>query len=114
MRFPLAVVEPAEPEPNRGEAMIGHASEGDRQRMPSRWLKDRVWWIAIILRTAQEGNLIPLFFSSANERRTVDLKLAGQPAVIVGSARGIGRAIAQAFTAEGAQLVLIDRAEAVR
>jgi 2-hydroxycyclohexanecarboxyl-CoA dehydrogenase len=39
----------------------------------------------------------------------VDLKLAGQTAVVVGSARGIGRAIADAFAAEGAALALLDR-----
>lgn len=43
----------------------------------------------------------------------MNLKLAGQTAVVVGSARGIGRAIAQAFAAEGAQLVLLDREPAV-
>jgi 2-hydroxycyclohexanecarboxyl-CoA dehydrogenase len=43
----------------------------------------------------------------------VDLKLGGQTAVIVGAARGIGRAIASAFAAEGASLVLIDRDPAV-
>ena len=39
----------------------------------------------------------------------MDLKLAGQVAVVVGSARGIGRAIGEAFAAEGAALALIDR-----
>jgi NAD(P)-dependent dehydrogenase (short-subunit alcohol dehydrogenase family) len=39
----------------------------------------------------------------------VDLQLAGQTAVIVGAARGIGRAIAHAFAAEGAKVALIDR-----
>jgi NAD(P)-dependent dehydrogenase (short-subunit alcohol dehydrogenase family) len=39
----------------------------------------------------------------------MDLKLAGHTAVIVGGARGIGRAIAGAFAAEGAALALIDR-----
>jgi 2-hydroxycyclohexanecarboxyl-CoA dehydrogenase len=43
----------------------------------------------------------------------VDLQLSGQTAVIVGSARGIGRAIAEAFAAEGAHLVLVDRSPAV-
>jgi NAD(P)-dependent dehydrogenase (short-subunit alcohol dehydrogenase family) len=38
----------------------------------------------------------------------VDLKLAGQTAVIVGGARGIGRAIAVVFAAEGAAVALID------
>lgn len=39
----------------------------------------------------------------------MDLKLTDQVAVVVGGARGIGRAIAQAFVAEGARLVLVDR-----
>jgi NAD(P)-dependent dehydrogenase (short-subunit alcohol dehydrogenase family) len=39
----------------------------------------------------------------------VDLKLAGQTAVIVGGARGIGRAIAVEFAGEGAAVALIDR-----
>jgi NAD(P)-dependent dehydrogenase (short-subunit alcohol dehydrogenase family) len=39
----------------------------------------------------------------------VDLKLAGQTAVIVGGARGIGRAIALGFAAEGAAVAFIDR-----
>ena len=39
----------------------------------------------------------------------MDLQLSGQTAVIVGSARGIGRAIAEAFAAEGANLALFDR-----
>lgn len=44
----------------------------------------------------------------------MDLRIAGQTAVIVGAAQGIGRAIAERFAAEGARVVLIDRAEAVR
>jgi len=39
----------------------------------------------------------------------MDLKLAGQTAVVVGGARGIGLAIAQAFAAEGARAALLDR-----
>jgi NAD(P)-dependent dehydrogenase (short-subunit alcohol dehydrogenase family) len=38
----------------------------------------------------------------------MDLDLAGLTAVIVGGARGIGRAIAEAFAAEGANLALLD------
>jgi NAD(P)-dependent dehydrogenase (short-subunit alcohol dehydrogenase family) len=40
----------------------------------------------------------------------MDLGLAGQTAVIAGGARGIGRAIAAAFAAEGANLALLDLA----
>ena len=36
------------------------------------------------------------------------MKLAGQVAVVVGSGRGIGEAIAHTFTKEGASLVLVD------
>jgi 3-hydroxybutyrate dehydrogenase len=36
------------------------------------------------------------------------MKLAGQVAIVVGSARGIGEAIAQLFAKEGASLVLVD------
>lgn len=40
----------------------------------------------------------------------MDLNLAGQTAVVVGAARGIGAAIAQAFAAEKANVALIDQA----
>jgi NAD(P)-dependent dehydrogenase (short-subunit alcohol dehydrogenase family) len=39
----------------------------------------------------------------------VDLGLAGQTAVVVGGARGIGRAIAEAFAAERCNVALLDR-----
>jgi NAD(P)-dependent dehydrogenase (short-subunit alcohol dehydrogenase family) len=39
----------------------------------------------------------------------MDLDLGGQTAVIAGSAQGIGRAIARAFAAEGANVALLDR-----
>ena len=38
------------------------------------------------------------------------MRLAGKTAIITGAARGIGRACAVAFAAEGADLVLLDRA----
>jgi NAD(P)-dependent dehydrogenase (short-subunit alcohol dehydrogenase family) len=43
----------------------------------------------------------------------MQLDLAGQTAVIVGGARGIGRAIAEAFAAEGTHVALLDRDAAV-
>ena len=43
----------------------------------------------------------------------MDLGLRGQVAVIAGAASGIGRAIAEAFAAEGARVVLTDRSEGV-
>jgi NAD(P)-dependent dehydrogenase (short-subunit alcohol dehydrogenase family) len=43
----------------------------------------------------------------------MNLELSGQTAVIVGGARGIGRAIALAFAAEGANVALLDRDAAV-
>lgn len=43
----------------------------------------------------------------------MDLQLAGHTAVIVGAAQGIGRAIADGFAAEGANVALIDRAAEV-
>lgn len=43
----------------------------------------------------------------------MDLELRGQTAVIVGGARGIGRAVAEAFAAEGANVALLDRDPAV-
>ena len=43
----------------------------------------------------------------------MDLGLKGQVAVVVGSASGIGRAIAEAFAAEGVTVVLVDRATTV-
>src|SRR5687767_2874301 len=39
----------------------------------------------------------------------MDLQLAGQVAVVVGGARGIGRAMGEAFAAEGAAVALLDR-----
>lgn len=39
----------------------------------------------------------------------MDLQLAHQPAIIIGAAQGIGRAIAEAFAREGARVGLIDR-----
>src|SRR5262245_14003346 len=39
----------------------------------------------------------------------VDLHLAGQTAVVVGGARGIGRAVAAAFAAEASSVAVIDR-----
>jgi NAD(P)-dependent dehydrogenase (short-subunit alcohol dehydrogenase family) len=43
----------------------------------------------------------------------VDLGLTGEVAVIVGGARGIGRAIAGTFAAEGSRVALVDRDPAV-
>ncbi len=44
----------------------------------------------------------------------MDLGLKGQVAVVAGAAQGIGRAIAQAFAAEGANVALLDRDESVQ
>jgi 2-hydroxycyclohexanecarboxyl-CoA dehydrogenase len=44
----------------------------------------------------------------------MNLELTHQTAVILGAASGIGRAIAQAFADEGAQVALIDRAASVQ
>lgn len=43
----------------------------------------------------------------------MDLSLSSKTAVVIGAARGIGRAIAEAFASEGASVVLIDRDEAI-
>lgn len=39
----------------------------------------------------------------------MDLELTGQVVVVFGAARGIGRAIAEAFRAEDARVVAVDR-----
>jgi NAD(P)-dependent dehydrogenase (short-subunit alcohol dehydrogenase family) len=44
----------------------------------------------------------------------MDDRLDGQIALITGAARGIGRAIAECFAAQGAHLILVDMADAVR
>ena len=51
------------------------------------------------------GGLLPLEQPGEN----VDLHLAGQTAVVAGGARGIGRAIAEGFAAEGAGVAILDR-----
>src|SRR4051794_12313080 len=38
----------------------------------------------------------------------MDLNLAGTVAVVVGAARGLGKAIASAFAEEGARMLLVD------
>jgi NAD(P)-dependent dehydrogenase (short-subunit alcohol dehydrogenase family) len=43
----------------------------------------------------------------------VDLQIAGEVAVVAGAARGIGRAVAEAFAAEGVHVALLDRDPAV-
>lgn len=43
----------------------------------------------------------------------MNLELTDQVAVVVGAARGIGRAMAEAFSAEGAIVALVDRDESV-
>lgn len=43
----------------------------------------------------------------------MDLHLTGQVAVVLGAARGLGRAIAAAFAAEGANIALLDRSPEV-
>lgn len=47
--------------------------------------------------------------SDAREAILMDMQLTGNVAVVAGGARGLGHAVAAAFCAEGATLVLVDR-----
>src|SRR5690242_20224151 len=62
----------------------------------------------VILRPSK---LCLFMFSQRNEG--MNLELAGQVAVVLGAASGIGRAIAQAFIQEGAKVALLDRAASI-
>ena len=55
----------------------------------------------------QPGNL-DILFKGGNDRR-MDLELKNHVAVVTGGASGIGRAIAELFSAEGAHVALWDR-----
>lgn len=48
------------------------------------------------------------------EEKKMNLELANQVVVVLGAASGIGRAIAQTFAQEGAQVVTLDRAPTVK
>ncbi len=56
-----------------------------------------------------DGPLVEILVGILEGRTRVDLQLTGQTAVIAGGARGIGRAIAEAFAAEGANIAVLDR-----
>src|SRR5918999_3617437 len=48
---------------------------------------------------------------SIDDERTLDMKLAGQIAVITGAGRNIGKAIANLFAAEGAKIAVVEMHE---
>ncbi|MCI0465364.1 MAG: SDR family oxidoreductase, partial [Gemmataceae bacterium] len=67
--------------------------------------------VEAVARLAGERRILFAFGQSPSHKRggNVDLGLRGQTAVIAGGARGIGRAIACAFAAEGANIAVLDR-----
>src|SRR5947209_9351248 len=87
--------------PSRGPAANATVRSGWRRNSPQR--------VGRSSRCFVQSPVRPRRWLDAFRSQRVDLQLSKQVAVVAGAARGIGRAIAEAFADEGAHVVLLDR-----